>query len=220
MGSSYAQENNAEQLIVVVTQSWNDNHAILYRFEKLQDSWNLVSHGDSVSIGKTGLAWGIGLHKNLSEGPIKMEGDKKSPAGIFELGNIYGWDEQAPEGVTYPYNNISSLTRCVDDPHSSVYNTIVEETAKKDWNSAERMKINDYRYLIVVKHNPDNIPGKGSCIFLHLNNTPTVGCTAMNDNVMLTLMHWLSPKKKVLLVQLPKNIYTQVQTEWRLPKLP
>ncbi|MBW7888355.1 MAG: hypothetical protein H3C35_08345 [Bacteroidetes bacterium] len=209
--------SDADQLIVVVSKSWNDNHALLLRFEKTGGKWKQLSPGDSVSIGKTGLAWGIGLHRSLSDGPVKKEGDKKSPAGIFELGYSYGWAEKAPEGVTYPYKNITELSRCVDDPNSKAYNSILEETSSKDWNSAERMKIIDYKLLIVVNHNPEHLPGKGSCIFLHLNNTPTVGCTAMNDSTMLSLLTWLSPKKKVLLVQLPREVYHQVQTQWHLP---
>jgi len=43
-------------------------------------------------LGRAGLAWGLGLHGNPPfPGPIKREGDGRSPAGAFELSSAFGY---------------------------------------------------------------------------------------------------------------------------------
>ena len=147
---------------------------------------------------------------------------RRSPAGIFDFGYLYGLDSTAPAGVSYPYHPITSQTRCVDDTLSQYYNKVVEQdTVTKDWNSSENMpKIDpDYTYVLVVDYNKDRIRGDGSCIFFHINNIPTSGCTSMNKADMLTFLRWLDPAKRVELIQLPRNEYTTYQNRWQLPSL-
>ncbi len=217
-----AQIETAQKLIVAIADDWDSNTGALYLFDKTGSDWK--KHGSSwnVSFGRAGLGWGIGLHNNPKGEYVKVEGDKRSPAGIFELGALYGLKKSAPEGVRYPYQPLTNLTRCVDDMISKAYNTIIEEdSATKDWASDEKMgRVDpDYRYVLVVKHNPGNEKGKGSCVFLHIVNTPTTGCTAMNEEDMLTLLRWLDPKKKILIVQLPHSVYHSMRTAWKLPHL-
>jgi D-alanyl-D-alanine dipeptidase len=101
--------------------------------------------------------------------------------------------------------------RCVDDRRSRYYNRIVElGKVKKDWRSAERMKFPSglYRYGIFVAHNPRNVPGAGSCIFLHIkkpSGKPTVGCTAMSRKELVTIMKWLDPARHPVLIQGPRS---------------
>ena len=67
---------------------------------------------------------------------------------------------------------------------------------------------NYYKYGLVVDHNPKAIPGAGSCIFMHIkkpNHIPTVGCTAMSETVMKSVLKWLDPSKHPLLIQAPKS---------------
>jgi D-alanyl-D-alanine dipeptidase len=103
-------------------------------------------------------------------------------------------------------------SRCVDDRRSRYYNRIVERgKVTKDWRSAERMKFPSglYRYGIFVAHNPRNVPGAGSCIFMHIkksNGRPTVGCTAMGQKELLEVMRWLDPEKNPVLVQAPRSV--------------
>lgn len=218
-----AQILTAQKVLIAVTDDWNSNKATLYLFDKTNDGWKKHRMVFSVSIGKNGLGWGEGIHPTQTGEYVKKEGDNRSPAGMFELDTLfYGLDEKAPEGVRYPYLPLTKLTRCVDDGKSTVYNTIVEEDSlTKDWNSAERMgRVDpDYKYVLVVKHNPKHEPGKGSCIFLHIVNVPTSGCTSMDEEDMLTLLRWLDPKKKTVIVQLPHSEYHRLRSEWNLPKL-
>lgn len=218
-----AQVEQAEKLIVSISTDWNSNEGTLYLFDKTESGWQKTLLGASVHYGKAGLAWGVGLHNPQPEFEMKKEGDKRSPAGIFSIGAFYGLDTSAPEGVRYPYHQLNEKTRCIDDEGSSLYNTIVNhDSVPKDWKSAERMWYvrPDYKYVLVVDHNPGRKPGKGSCIFFHINNVPTTGCTSMDESTMLKLLRWLDPTKKTFIVQLPRNDYIRLQSDWKLPSLP
>ena len=98
-----------------------------------------------------------------------------------------------------------------------------EAQVKKDWSSAEDMRRPDdlYRLLVWVGHNdaPVEAP-KGSCIFLHLRAAPTAtteGCTAFDTVPMETLLRWLDPAKRPVLVQLPVQSYRGLVGPWGLP---
>jgi L,D-peptidoglycan transpeptidase YkuD (ErfK/YbiS/YcfS/YnhG family) len=221
--TGFSQVTGAQKLIVMITEDWNSSKGIIFMFDKTKDGWKKQRDEFSVSLGEYGLAWGAGVHPVKAGDFVKTEGDMRSPAGIFELDSVlYGLDATGPEGVRYPYHRLTELTRCIDDTNSKAYNRIVEEDSlKKDWNSAEHMrKVDpDYKYVLVVRHNPLGEKGKGSCIFIHTNNVPTSGCTSMDEQDMLTLLHWLDPKRKTLVVQLPQPEYHRLRTEWGLPML-
>lgn len=218
----FPQLETAQKLIIAIAGNWNDSTGTMYLFDKSFSGWKKFGTSWNVSFGRNGLAWGEGLHKNPGGELVKREGDQRSPAGIFELGALYGLADTAPEGIRYPYQKITSLTRCVDDAQSKMYNMIVEEdSATKDWSSDEEMgRVDpDYRFVLVVKHNPNNESGKGSCIFLHINNIPTSGCTSMDEENMLALLRWLDPKKRTLIIQLPHPVYHSMRSVWKLPLL-
>jgi len=74
----------------------------------------------------------------------------------------------------------------------------------------------------VVDHNGHHLPGKGSCIFLHIWRGPgqgTVGCTAMPREQLESIISSLDPIKFPLLVQMPKAEYQRVQEKLKLPVL-
>ncbi len=227
--SSIASEVDASrQLIVVITPTWNDLKARMYRFEKSDKGWQkLAGHFEAV-VGSNGLAWGIGLHKENRESFVKKEGDRRAPAGMFRLVKSMGYAATPPEGVTFPYAQITDASHCVDDKASRYYNQIVKESdmpapAAELWKSSELMKRRDilYKWLIVVDHNmKDPKPGAGSCIFIHVWRSPekgTAGCTAMEEKDVIELMTWLKSEAGPVLVQLPKASYDQYWKEWNLP---
>jgi D-alanyl-D-alanine dipeptidase len=77
-----------------------------------------------------------------------------------------------------------------------------------------------YRWGVVVGHNWNQIPGAGSCIFLHIwerPGEPTSGCTAMPADELLKVIRWLDQTKRPLLVQLPEPEYRRVRELWGLP---
>lgn len=215
------------QLVTVVTDDWNDFRGTLRRYERAPDTiWAEIGEPIPVVIGREGYGWGRGVHGEGApaglSGPEKREGDGRSPAGVFALGQAYGYDA-AIEGVSLPYAQATSSLRCVDDPESGHYNQIVDaRTTENDWNSAEQMLREDalYAITIVVEHNTDRpAPGGGSCIFLHVwidENTGMSGCTAMSLEEVQGIARWLQANAAVL-VALPKGPYDQLRSAWQLP---
>ena len=200
---------NTAQLLVVTTKNWQSPDATLQRYEKESKQWKQKGKTLQVITGKNGLGWGHGLHRIPSQAKyIKKEGDGKAPAGIFRLINGFGYQ---PFSIEYPYAVYKETDHCVDDGKSKWYNKIIDSTkVKKDYNSYERMKFpkNYYKYGLVVDHNPKAIPGAGSCIFMHIkkpNHIPTVGCTAMSESEMKSVLKWLDPRKRPLLIQAPRS---------------
>ena len=198
------------QLIKVTTKNWNTKDGKLQRYEK-DNKGNWVKVGKTVDIvlGRNGLAWGLGVHKIPKDAKyIKKEGDGKSPAGLFRLGNGFGY--QAFK-INFPYKTYKRTDHCVDDSKSEFYNTIIDsKKVKKDYKSFEHMKLknNLYKYGITVKHNPKNIAQAGSCIFIHIKSNTgrgTAGCTAMNESSITTILKWLNVDKHPMLLQLPQD---------------
>ncbi|MDE3057433.1 MAG: L,D-transpeptidase family protein [Bacteroidota bacterium] len=231
--SLFAQIDQSRQLLVVIAKNWNADRGQLYLFERNEsDEWTTIAGPWDVMLGDSGLAWGTGLYDNPPDERQKIEGDHRSPAGVFELGDFFGYDSIPPAGIKFPYHYATKTLHCVDDTGSVFYNSLVHESqvirdsaGHLPWKSSEVMRLDsvDYKYGIVVKNNPHAIPGLGSCIFLHLNSyshSPTVGCTAMDEDKMLQLMHWLDPQQYPLLVQLPYDSYVSHFADWNLPSLP
>ena len=218
-----AQVSDAQKLVIMVTDDWKSNTGTLYLFEKDRDEWKRTRITIPVSIGENGLGWGIGVHPEQQGEFVKHEGDRRSPAGVFELEPVvYGLDSTAPEGVRLPYRPLTDLSVCVDDTASVNYNRVFEtDSSRIDWKSAEHMKRvdPDYKYVLVVKHNPQREKGKGSCIFLHINRMPTSGCTSMDEADMVQLLRWMDPARKTLLIQLPHSEYHRLRSAWHLPTL-
>src|ERR1700744_5849804 len=137
---------HSTQMIVVTTSSWNAVDGQLQRFERNtpNENWKLMGKPVSIVVGRSGMAWGIGLVATDTPGfriatdPVKKEGDGKSPAGIFALGTAFGYASQPLPGLKLPYLSLTSSTECVTDARSKYYNRIVDRSAvSSDWNSSE-----------------------------------------------------------------------------------
>jgi D-aminopeptidase len=217
----------SRQVILSVSAGWDQTRAILQAYERAsaETPWAPVSAPVEGSLGRSGLAWGRGLHPESLEGPQKREGDGKSPAGVFDLRLVTGYAKAAPAGMRLPYRAATPTLRCVDDPRSAHYNRLADEArTRKDWSSAEDMRRKDdlYRLVVRVGHNDRPVvPGGGSCIFLHLRSGPeatTSGCTAFEPEPMERLLRWLDPAARPVLVQLPDAAYRERAAAWGLPE--
>tara|TARA_B100000674_G_C37728536_1_gene863220 strand:+ start:282 stop:776 length:495 start_codon:yes stop_codon:yes gene_type:complete len=125
----------------------------------------------------------------------KIEGDNKTPKGIFKIENLYFRKDRIKKPKT-------SL-KCVEIKHDmgwcndvrfpKKYNKLIKRTKKY---KHEKLKRKDYKYNLIVpiKYNfKKTVTGKGSCIFIHLtkNYKPTAGCIALevkNFLIMLKLL--------------------------------
>jgi hypothetical protein len=232
---------NATQLIVVTTSNWDAVEGKLQRFERnsVHDPWRPFGEPIPIVVGRNGMGWGIGLvaagdpNVRLVSDPVKKEGDGKSPAGVFDLGTAFGYSAQPLPQLKVPYLALTESIECVDDVNSKYYNRIVDRFAvAPDWHSSEHMRDTgeSYRWGIVVdlngttatgnEHAPE--PGSGSCVFLHIwrdQSHGTAGCTAMSQMNLETLLTWLDPKRRPLLLQLPMPDYERLTQRWNLPKL-
>ena len=131
----------------------------------------------------------------------KKEGDGKTPIGEFELGIMLGRHLREKNTNGLKYIQITKDMYWVDDPKSKYYNQLVDiSKVERDWNSAENLIDYpiQYEYLIEIKTNPNNIPGKGSAIFLHCtNNEPTAGCIAVDRKIMKKIVENIDEYTKI-----------------------
>jgi D-alanyl-D-alanine dipeptidase len=216
----------SRQVLLVTTPDWNSVRGTLRRFERsgARASWTQVGEEFEVVVGRSGLGWGAGLSETKGDGPSKREGDGRAPAGVFTLTRAFGFATAGEASwLRLPYTPLTSGVECVDDTASAHYNRVVDRADVKaaDWNSSERMReVEGYRWGVVVAHNAGAVPGRGSCIFLHVWAGPskgTAGCTAMEQPNLETLLRWLDAKKMPLLVQLPESEYARLRPVWNLP---
>src|SRR5262245_39400529 len=73
----------SRQLILVTTSEWDAVDGEMRRYERdsINDQWKAVGGKTPVVVGRNGMAWGKGLHGDaIGEGPVKQEGDGRSPA--------------------------------------------------------------------------------------------------------------------------------------------
>jgi D-alanyl-D-alanine dipeptidase len=217
------------QLVTAITDGWTSTHAVLQRWQRTDGgAWTAVGASWPAVVGKTGSAWGAGLHGLGAPpgqgGAVKKEGDGKSPAGAFGIRNAYGYADEPPKDTKLDYTSTGrGDLECVDDPASEHYASIVDrKQVAGDWESAEQMMRDDalYTWVIDVAHNPDRKPRAGSCIFLHVwggPETSTVGCTAMEEARLVELIKTLDPAQKPVYVLLPRAEYQALAVAWGLP---
>lgn len=137
-------------------------------FEKGESGWRCVFSTNGY-IGKNGVT------------EDKSEGDIKTPLGCFSFGLAFGRPDNP--GTKLPYRKLDQSDYWVDDPKSRYYNKLVNTAnAEKDWNSAEHLYTEPvYEYAVLINHNKDCVPGKGSAVFFHYL---TGGCKTLVSLVL------------------------------------
>lgn len=214
--TAYALPGEAGQHLVVVTEAPDAIRGRLFRMERTPRGWRSVGEPVPVVVGRSGVG-------------SKREGDGRSPRGIFELGPAFGYAPEGPEGVGLGYRPMPPGAVCVDDGDSRHYNRIVDPeglSGEPDWESAEAMRRDLahgdglYRWGVEVRYNPDREPGAGSCIFLHVwrgPRSPTAGCTAMPEAELLSVMRWLRPEERAVLIQGTRAFLEGLREDGTLP---
>jgi len=195
----------SEQIILVVSDDMNSSTAKLECYE----DGKKISDTIEVNLGFNGLAWGIGeidIQDQQKQKIIKREGDKRAPAGIFRLTKTFGYSQIRDSKM--PYLTATKSLICVDDPDAITYNKIINATGNE--KSFEHIRRDDdlYKYGVVVGHNLEAKKGYGSCIFLHVQrdkNSPTMGCTSMQEKEIKKIVEWLDKEQHPVLIQIPKR---------------
>lgn len=178
---------NTNQILVVFNESPESSSATLVAMEKQNKKWIAASAPMPAGIGAKGFA---------APGE-KREGDKKSPTGIFGLGQLFCYDDEV--NTRMPFIQTTPEDKWIDDPNSDDYNRHIRGATQA--NSYENLLLsgNDYRYCMVIEYNMHPvIKGNGSAIFLHLSEgkstNPSAGCVVLTSPDMERLLKWMNPE--------------------------
>ena len=141
------------------------------------------------SIGKNGLT------------TTKKEGDKKTPKGIFRLGNLYYRKDRLnlKNSKLKKIKIKPNMGWCDDINNPKNYNKLITKNSKIHHEKLYR-KDHKYDLIIPIKYNftkPEI--KKGSCIFIHMtqNYKPTAGCIALNKYDLMIMLRLINKKTKI-----------------------
>ena len=135
-----------------------------------------------------------GLKKN------KIEGDKCTPKGIFELGTLYYRKDRVKKPITnLKIKNIKRNMGWCNDSKNKLYNQEIKVSKNIKHEKLFR-KDYKYDYLLVIEYNTKKIkPNKGSAIFIHLtkNFKATAGCIALLQKDFLIMTKLINKKSTI-----------------------
>ena len=133
----------------------------------------------------------------------KIEGDNKTPKGLYALGPLYYRKDRLPKPSTKlkKIEIMKNFGWC-DDVKSKFYNKPIKTNINV---RHEKLYRNDKKYdlLIPIKYNYKKPKkNKGSAIFLHLtsNYNKTQGCVAIKEKDMLILLNLINKKTKIKII--------------------
>ena len=133
----------------------------------------------------------------------KIEGDQKTPKGIFNIESLYYRKDRVnkPETKLKTISIKETMGWCNDAKNKKNYNRLIKVNKKIKHEKLFRND-NKYNFLIPIKYNfKQRILGKGSCIFIHLtqNYKPTAGCIALKEKDFLILLRIINKKSKIII---------------------
>lgn len=184
----------ARKLVLVTPDNMSSTTATVQRFVRssLNARWRAESGPVTALIGRAGTGWSHVYRSFAARGePIKVEGDKRLPAGFFQIGRSFGFGQSSlPD-----YLRIAEGTTCVDDLRSPAYNTITSR-AEIGWQvHGENMwRVPEYRRGLLVEYPTNRQARAGSCIFFHIRKAGaagTAGCIALPEPVVEDLQHFV-----------------------------
>jgi L,D-peptidoglycan transpeptidase YkuD (ErfK/YbiS/YcfS/YnhG family) len=219
--------SSSTQCLVGIADSWDSSHATLCFYQKAGGQWKQEGESWKARLGKAGLIWGSGIQPVPSGASTKKEGDWRSPAGVFRLGGVWGYDTSIRKHPELFYRQVTSRDLWIEDPSSPQYNrnVILEHEPATSWEKKQQMKQDDAAHALklFIAHNapPNVVPGAGSSIFFHIwrggGSKPTAGCTTMEETKLRSLIAKLDPANRPLYILLPKAEYEKYRAKWKLP---
>ena len=133
----------------------------------------------------------------------KIEGDNKTPKGLYTLGPLYyRKDRLLKLSTKLKKIEIMKNFGWCDDVKSKFYNKPIKTNINV---RHEKLYRDDKKYdlLIPIEYNSKKPKkNKGSAIFLHLtsNYKKTQGCVAIKEKDMLILLNLINKKTKIKIV--------------------
>ena len=164
---------DAKRLVLVTAPSMNDMAATMRLYERASANaaWRALGATEPVTIGRAGMGWSQFFTRLARrDEPLKVEGDKRAPAGLFPIGRSFGiLASSRPD-----YLHVTSDTICVNDVSSPAYNTIASRARVGPAVRAENMSrvLPMYRRGLLVDYPTDAKKQAGSCIFIHVWRSP------------------------------------------------
>jgi L,D-peptidoglycan transpeptidase YkuD (ErfK/YbiS/YcfS/YnhG family) len=227
-GGGFAIAPASTQLVTGVADGWSSTTVRLQRWERKSGGpWQPVGVSWQGRLGGAGLIWGRGLHPTPPGAPLKREGDKRAPAGVFALGTACGYDRDIVRHPDQPYFQVTARDLWIEDPASPQYNTHVrlERAPRTPWEKKAQMRQGDYAHSLklFIRHNapPRVVAGGGSSIFFHIwragGSKASIGCTTMSEAKLRELIAWLNPRRLPVYVLLPQAEYDARRAAWGLP---
>ncbi len=218
---------NSTQCLVGIAADWDSSQVTLNFHEKNNGKWQAVSQPWAGRLGKNGLVWGKGVHVVPAGIATKKEGDNRSPAGIFNLGGVWGYDATIRKHPDLTYRQVTSRDLWVEDPASPKYNhhIILDHEPATAWEKKQQMKQSDaaHSLKLFIGHNapPDVTPNAGSSIFFHIwradGARATAGCTTMSKAKLQWVIAKMDPTRRPIYVLLTKADYEKYRFAWKLP---
>lgn len=143
-----------QQLLLVINDNDTSNKAMLVALEKRNKIWKIKFNPMLASIGKNGFA----LPSK------KVEGDGKSPTGIYTLGQLFSYENKV--NTSLPFIQTTEDDKWIDDTNHVEYNKYIKGNTTA--TSFEHLYLSSiyYKYCMVIEYNTNPvIKGKGSAIF-------------------------------------------------------
>ena len=188
---------DARRLVLVTAESMTTTRATLRRFERANrgEPWRSAGAAEPALLGSAGMGWSHFFQQLRQPGePLKIEGDKRAPAGIYPIGRSFGTVPSDRPG----HLQVTDDTICVHDTTSPAYNTIASRARLGPKVKAENMsrELPMYRRGLLVDYPTDAKARAGSCIFIHVWHSPTTataGCVSMPEARIEALQDFVAP---------------------------
>lgn len=187
--------HRATRLIIVTVPEMASVKATLHTFERTSPAdptWRRSGPPETAVVGSAGLGWSEDYHYLAKKDePIKREGDKRTPAGIFRVAGPFGFEASS----LARYTRLSSGNSfCVADPTSRLYGKIVGKRLASGAKSLEDMSATPGLKRGMIVDYPARRGAKaGSCIFIQVWDGENAGTNArigMPEERISVLQKW------------------------------
>jgi L,D-peptidoglycan transpeptidase YkuD (ErfK/YbiS/YcfS/YnhG family) len=193
---------NAQQLVTVQAHT-GVTIASLSLWQRRGACFRRVAGPWTANLGRSGLS------------SHKREGDGSTPTGTYRLGaTMYGIARNP--GVKFTYHRLVCGDWWDEDARSPAYNTFQHVACGQTpgfggGSEALWQLTGPYPSFAVIEYNSvPVVAGAGSAIFIHADTgSSTAGCVSVAHSELDTLLSWLDPRAKPLVVMGPDSEITR-----------
>jgi L,D-peptidoglycan transpeptidase YkuD (ErfK/YbiS/YcfS/YnhG family) len=183
--------------MIVTVPSMTSVKAVLHTFERrtpADAAWLRSGPPEAAVVGAAGIGWSEDFdYLAKKDEPVKREGDKRTPAGVFRVAGPFGFEGNKLPGYT---KLEAGRSYCVDDPTSLLYGKIVSKKVAASVKSTEDMStVPGLKRAIMVDYPARRGAKAGSCIFVHVWDGADKGTNArigMPEERVAVLQEWSS----------------------------